>query len=85
MHDTQRHILAKFPEKNRTIARLLEEDPEFFALSEDYDICVKALQHWEQSKEPEAKTRVNEYRTLIKELEEEISQFLAALEPQRLD
>jgi hypothetical protein len=44
-----------------------------------------ALQHWEQSKEPEAKTRVNEYRELIEKLEEEVIQFLVALEPHRLD
>ena len=84
MHDTQRHILEKFPKKNYTIARLLEEDPEFLALCEDYYVCVKALQHWEQSKEPEAKTRVDEYRTLSQELEEEIVQALAALEARRL-
>jgi hypothetical protein len=43
------------------------------------------LRYWEQSKEPEAKNRVNEYRTLTRELEEEILQALAGLEPQRLD
>jgi len=85
MYDKQRHIIEKFPKKSHDIARLLEKDPEFLALSEDYDVCIKALQHWEQSKEPEAKTRVNEYRTLVRDLEEEIVQALAGLEPQRLD
>jgi hypothetical protein len=54
-------------------------------MCEDYGACVNALRYWEQSKEPEAETRVNEYRTLIKELKEEITQMLAGLEPHRLD
>ena len=82
MHDKQHHIAEKFPKKSHEIARLLEKDPEFLALSEDYDVCIKALQHWEQSKEPEAKTRVDEYRTLARGLEEEIVQALAGLDPE---
>jgi hypothetical protein len=85
MNDKPRHILGKFREDSHTIARLIEEDGEFLAMCDDYDACVDALRYWAKSKEPEAETRVNEYRTLIKELEEEITQALAALEPHRLD
>jgi hypothetical protein len=85
MNDKPRHILEKFREDSHTIAHLIEEDGEFLAMCEDYGACVNALRYWEQSKEPEAETRVNEYRTLIKELEEEITQALAALEPHLLD
>jgi len=56
----------------------MAEDPEFLALCEDYDICVNALQHWTKSRNPEAEIRVNEYRTLAKELEIEILQDLKA-------
>jgi hypothetical protein len=35
----------------------------------------------EQSKEAEAKTRINEYHNHVQELEEEIMQALAALQP----
>jgi hypothetical protein len=85
MNDKPRHILERFREESRTLTRLIEEDPEFLALCEDYDACVKALRHWAQSKEGEAKTRVNEYRTLVQELEEEITQALVALKSRRLD
>lgn len=85
MNEKPRHILRKFQEKSYALARLIEKDGEFLALCEDYDVCVDALRYWAESKEPEAKTRVNEYRTLIKELEEEITQALAALEPHPLD
>jgi hypothetical protein len=54
----------------------MAEDPEFSTLCEDYDACVKALRYWTESKVPEAEARVNEYRTIIKELEEEITQML---------
>jgi hypothetical protein len=82
MNVNPRHILEQFPEKSHIIFHLVEEDPEFFALCEDYDICVNALRYWEQSKKPEAKTRINEYRTLAREIEEEIR---AALEIRGLD
>jgi hypothetical protein len=63
----------------------MAEDPEFLALCEDYDACVDALWYWANSKEPEAKTRVREYRTLVRDLEEEIIQVLVAIEPGRSD
>ena len=85
MNDKTYHIRERFPDQKHSIDLLMAEDPEFLALCEDYEVCVEALRHWEQSKEPEAKNRVNEYRTLTRELEEEIAQALAALETQRLD
>ena len=57
----------------------MAEDPEFLSLCEDYDACVDAFRYWTKSKETEAKTRVNEYRALIQELEDEINQALVAL------
>ena len=61
------------------------EDPEFLTLCEDIDACVKALRYWDDSKEPEAEARVIEYRTLVRELQEEIAQAIVALETARLD
>jgi len=85
MTDKPSHILERFPEMKLHIELLIEEDSDFLALCEDYQVCIEALQHWEQSTEPEAKTRVNEYRILVTDIEEEIVQALAGLEPQRLD
>jgi hypothetical protein len=61
------------------------EDPEFFALCEHYDTCVNALQYWANSKDPEAEIRVNEYRVIPRELEEEVVEALIALKPLQLD
>jgi hypothetical protein len=63
----------------------MAEDPEFVTLCEDFDACVNALWHWTESKAPEAEARVNEYSTIIKELEEEITQALVSVQSGRLD
>ena len=53
-------------------------------MCEDHDACVSALAYWAKSKDPEAENRVIEYRTLIRDLQEEIIQALASLElPER--
>jgi len=85
MNDKAHHIRERFPDKKHSIDLLMTKDPEFLTLCEDYDVCVDALRYWAKSKEPEAKTRVNEYHALIQELEDEIKQALAALTPRRLD
>ncbi len=85
MNDKSYHIRERFADKKQSLDLLMAEDPEFLSLCEDYDACVNALRYWTESKEPEAKTRVNEYRVLVRELQEEIAQALAALKPRRLD
>ena len=79
------HIRERFPDKKHSIDQLMAEDPEFFALCEDYDTCVNALQYWANSKEPEAEIRVDEYRAIAQQLEEEVVEALIALKPLQLD
>jgi len=79
VNDKTRHIRERFPDKSHIIDLLMAEDSEFLTVCEDYDVCVYALRYWAKSKAPEAETRVNEYRTLIEELEEEITQVLVAV------
>ena len=76
MNDKTRHIRERFPDKCPIIDLLMVENPEFVALSEDYDTCVTALRYWAGSNAPESESRVIEYHTLIKELEGDISQYL---------
>ena len=76
MNDKALHIRERFKDKSHIIDLLMAEDPEFLTMCEDFDACVKALRYWTESKAPEAEVRVNEYRTLIDELEEEINQAL---------
>ena len=76
MDDKTRHFRERFPDKNHSLDLLMAKDPEFFVLCEDYDACVDALRYWAKSEAPEAKTRVNEYRAFVRDLEEEITQAL---------
>jgi hypothetical protein len=80
-----RHIRERFPDKKHTIDLLMAKDPEFLTLCEDYDACVDALRYWAKSKQPEAETRVDEYHILVRELQQEITQALLAMEPRGLD
>ena len=72
MKDILDHIREQFPDRITVINLLISKDDEFASLCEDHDDCVNALRYWTASKEPEADTRVTEYRVLIEELREEI-------------
>ena len=85
MNDKTLYIRKRFPNKKNDIDLLIAEDPEFLTMCEDYDACVRALHFWVKSEAPEATTRAKEYRTLIRELQEEIAQVLEALKSRRLD
>lgn len=52
------------------------EDSEFYQLCQDYEDCVNASQYWSASNEPVSKARLDEYRALVSELEEEILQAM---------
>jgi hypothetical protein len=80
MNNRGRHIREILPDQKRTIDLLAAQNSEFLELCEDHDACVNAMQYWTRSKEPEAETRVNEYRTLVRELEEEITQALSRID-----
>ena len=79
MNDKARHIRERFSDKKPSLDFLMAEDPEFRTLCEDYDACVNALRYWTQSEAPEAKTRVNEYHALVRDLEEEVTQALTRI------
>ena len=74
-----RHIRERFPDDKLIIDRLMDNDPKFLALCEDYDTCINALQYWVESKEPEAEIRINEYRNIAHQLVEEVVEILLKL------
>jgi hypothetical protein len=80
MKDKTHHILERFPDKSHSLKNLMKEDPDFLSICEDHEVCVNALGYWEKSMEPEAETRVHEYRILVKELEAEIAAALTMQE-----
>lgn len=84
MHEFLDIIGKRLKGKRETITFLMNKDPEFRAVCEDYKDCVKALRYWDQSKRPEAEERVKEYRRLVSEIEDEIVENLGAANAQRL-
>lgn len=76
MNDNTLHVLNRFAGEKAHLVLLMTQDSEFYSLCQDYEACVKALQYWSASNAPEAGTRLDEYRTLVSELEDEISNAL---------
>ena len=72
IHSSVFLVIKKFPEHKGVIHRLSECDDEFLALCEDYRICKEALEYWDVSDSEKAPDRSSEYRSLLKELENEI-------------
>ena len=76
----QRH----FPEESDTIRQRLDEDPTLKEIEENYRDCVTALQYWRGSEAPEAHTRIREYSTFSKEIEQEaVTTYEAHVSPSR--
>ena len=76
MNDKTLHVLKRFSGQKNTLVRLMIEDSEFYQLCQDYEDCVNALRYWTSSRTTEAKARIEEYRALVRELEEEILQTM---------
>lgn len=76
MHDDLVLIIRRFSEREFEINRRYARDPEFRAICEDYAAATRALAYW--VKDP---SKAEDYRRLIKELEDEILAHLTG--PQR--
>jgi hypothetical protein len=73
-------VLALFPERNFTIARLAARDATFLTLCEEYDLAAGALEALDaQANLSTADTvRIAEYRALAEELKDDLQQQLSA-------
>ena len=69
-------IVKRFPLYSESIRQLFQDDNSFQSLCEDYHVCAKALDHWNEATSEEAPDRQQEYATLLKELEDEILKYL---------
>lgn len=81
MNATTLHILNRFSNQRDRLVLLMAENLDFYSLCQDYEACVYALEHWARSDEPEAKIRIDEYRTLVRELEDEVAHKIRSLKP----
>ena len=69
-------VLKRFPEARAALRRLFRDSASFQSLCEDYRDCLAALQYWEQSISGEAPALAGAYAELLRELEQEVRQFL---------
>jgi len=69
-------LYERFPDQKEAIRSLYEKSETFKTLCEDHQKCSEAICYWEQKEGNDAIQRRQEYETLIRDLEEEISECL---------
>lgn len=65
-------VVSRFPEHELTVRRLYGGDSEFRTICEDLGEAQRALRRWE-SAETASECRAQQYRELLRELENEIA------------
>jgi hypothetical protein len=69
-------IMERFPEERKALRNLFQESLSFQSLCDDYRECLAALQPWAQSTSKEAPAICSAYVELLRELEQEVRQYL---------
>ena len=69
-------LYERFPDRRALIKARFMQSEAFKTLCSDYQECLKALEHWNQSTDGEAGRFRQEYQALLLELEEEVMQYL---------
>ena len=60
---------------------MMQKDPGFFELCEDYEIPMKATEYWSGKGVPGAQDKAKEFRSMATDLEVEIALKLAGFTP----
>ena len=67
------HVVQRFPGRWGDIAALGQASEDFRALCDDYGEAMEALRRWQAATaDPNAPARIEEFRQLVAELEDEI-------------
>jgi hypothetical protein len=69
-------IMKRFPEEKEALCRFFRESLSFQSLCNDYWECLAELQNWQQSTSEESAAWRDEYAHLLRELEQEVRQYL---------
>ncbi len=65
----------------KSLLLLMQKDPQFLELCEDYEICMKATHYWSDMGVPGARDKADEFRSIATDLEMEIETKLAGFKP----
>ena len=71
----------RFRNQEESLQRLLQKDPEFAELCEDYEICMTAAEYWSGRRESGAVEKAKEFRDIAGDIEADISKTLTECEP----
>jgi len=69
-------IKEKFPHRENRIEQLYNEDENFQMLCRDYLTCLEAMNKYRHISS-EQRENLREYKSIISELEKELSEFLS--------
>jgi hypothetical protein len=69
-------VRKRFKEHEEILMQLLQTDPEFQELCEDYEICMQATDYWSDKGIPGAQEKAKEFRIITLDLEAEICKKL---------
>jgi hypothetical protein len=73
-------VVERFPEQMEMVRRLYLSDEQFRSICEDFSLSVDSLRRFERRPDAHLRPEVDDYRTLLRELEDEIRSYLAAAE-----
>ena len=68
--------MKRFPEYKRIVQRLFRKNETFRTLCDDYGKCTETVSQWNRSTSEDAPVLREEYTELIREIENEIRQFI---------
>lgn len=74
------HVIARMPELSHAVRSLYLRDDRFRAICEDFALATVALQRFSLRPDAELRPEVDDFRTVTRELEEELRLYLAASE-----
>ena len=76
MDNDLRQVLDLFSNSSDLIREHYRDDDEFRSMCRDYADALHAIQTWQQSAKAEAPKRVKEYQSLVRELQQDIRNWL---------
>jgi hypothetical protein len=73
-------VVERFPERMELVRRLYLSDEQFRSICEDFSLSIASLRRFERRPDAHVRPEVDDYRTVLRELEDEIRGYLAMAE-----
>jgi hypothetical protein len=74
------HVSERFPDRIGSVRRLYLRDERFRAICEDLALSISSLRRFEKRPDAHMRPEVDDYRTVLRELEIELRDYLIAAE-----